>query len=366
MTLSEALRTKQLVVMLGTGGVGKTTISAAAALEASRDRRTLVLTVDPARRLADSLGVKLGSEIVHVRPNLDALMLDTKAALDALVRRYAPSADTLGRIFGSRFYEQLSDAFAGSEEFVAMGTLHDLVADGSYDVIVVDTPPSSHAIEFLRVNKKLIRVYESGVVKYLFKPTRFLRLGGGYMMNVLSRWTSSEYIEEMAEFMSTFDQMFADMETRVRAIERVLADPARTSLHIVSTAEEESVPQTARLYREVTGGLGLPIASCIVNRHYPRLKGLEVARALGDPAYHAGAVRRVTHATGAAPDAAARFIEDAVRAGLFYEALAADHEKYEAALRAQVPAPFDVVPAMPGSVHDLAGLERVRAALFDA
>jgi len=165
-SLREALRTKQLVVLLGTGGVGKTTISATCALEAARQgRRTLVLTIDPARRLADSLGVKLGSEVVNVAPNLDALMLDTKAALDALVRRYAPSGETLARILRSRFYEQLSDAFAGSEEFVAMGTLHDLLQDGRYDVIVVDTPPSTHAIDFLRVNKKLIRVYDSGVVK---------------------------------------------------------------------------------------------------------------------------------------------------------------------------------------------------------
>lgn len=364
MSLSHALRTKKLVVMLGTGGVGKTTIAAAAALEASRHRKTLVLTVDPARRLADSLGVKLGSEIVNVRPNLDALMLDTKAALDSLVRRYAPSAETLGRIFGSRFYEQLSDAFAGSEEFVAMGTLHDLVADGKYDVIIVDTPPSAHAIEFLRVNAKLIRVYDSGVVRYLFRPTRFLRLGGGYMMNVLSRWTSSEYIEEMAEFMTTFDQMFSDMEVRVRAIDAVLTDPAQTSLHIVSTAEEESVPQTGRLYRDVTQGLGFPIDSLVVNRHYPRLGGLEVSRALANPVYHAGAVRRVSHSTGVAPDAASRFIDDAVRAASFYEALAADHEKYKAQLMAHVPIPVSVVPSMAGSVHDLDGLERVRAALF--
>lgn len=366
MSLHDALRTKQVVVMLGTGGVGKTTISAAAALEASRTRRTLVLTVDPARRLADSLGVKLGSEVVNVQPNLDALMLDTKAALDALVRRYAPSADTLSRIFGSRFYEQLSDAFAGSEEFVAMGTLHDLIADGQYDLIVVDTPPSSHAIEFLRTNKKLIRVYESGVVKYLFRPTRFLRMGGGYMMNVLSKWTSSEYIEEMAEFMVTFDQMFADMEGRVRRIDAVLNDAARTSLHVVSTAEEESVPQTTRLVRDVTEGIGLPIDSLILNRHYPMLKGLEVTSALGDPAYRAGAIRRIGSATGASERDAAQFLDDAMMAGSFYQALAADHHKYEQALRAKVQVPFHIVPALAGSVHDLDGLERVRASLFGA
>ena len=364
LALAEQLRTKQLVVFLGTGGVGKTTIAAAAALEAARHRRTLVLTIDPARRLADSLGVKLGSEVANVRPNLDALMLDTKAALDALVRRYAADAGTLQRILRSRFYEQLSDAFAGSEEFVAMGTLHDLVADGRYDLIVVDTPPSAHAVEFLRVNKKLIRVYESGVVKYLFKPTRFLRLGGGYMMNVLSRWTSNEYVEEMAEFMTTFDQMFADMERRVRAIDAVLTDPTRTSLNVVAAAEEESAPRAARLYRQVTDDLRLPISSCVVNRYHPRLAGMEVTTLLDDPAYRAGAQRRLATATRAPPEAADRFLRDAVEAARFYEILARDQERWAGELRKALPVPFHVVPAMAGSVHDLEGLEKVRAGLF--
>jgi len=141
------------------------------------------------------------------------------------------------------------------------------------------------------------------------------------MMGVLSRWTSSEYIEEMAEFMTTFDQMFADMEARVRAIDRVLTDPARTSLHVVAAAEEESVPHTARLYRDVTEGLGLPIDSCILNRHYPRLSGLEVQDALAEPAYRAGAVRRLAEAAGARATDAERFLDaglERVRAALFH------------------------------------------------
>ncbi|HWH08093.1 MAG TPA: ArsA-related P-loop ATPase [Candidatus Thermoplasmatota archaeon] len=357
MNLDEQLATRQLVVFLGTGGVGKTTIAAASALQASRTRRTLVLTIDPARRLADSLGVKLGSEVVNVRPNLDALMLDTKAALDALIRRYATTPETLSRILRSRFYEQLSDAFAGSEEFVAMGTLHDLVVDGNYETIVVDTPPSRHAIEFLRVNRKLIRVYESGVVKYLFRPTRFLRLGGGYMANVLARWTSSEYVEEFAEFMTTFDQMFADMEGRVRTMDRVLTDPARTALNVVATAEEESVPQTTRLYEDVTRGLGLPIRSCVVNRFYPPLETEDVPEAFADPA-------RVAAATDATVEDAGRFVADARAATAFYRVLAADHRRYGAQLQAALPLPFRFVPAQAGSVHDLDGLERVRRSLF--
>lgn len=353
MNLSDQLASKKLVVFLGTGGVGKTTIAAAAALESARHRRTLVLTVDPARRLADALGVKLGSEIVSVRENLDALMLDTKAALDQLVRRYATTPDALTKILHSRFYEQLSDAFAGSEEFVAMGALHDLVEDGKYDVIIVDTPPSRHAVEFLRVNKKLIRVYDSGVVRYLFRPTRFLRLGGGYMANILAKWTSSEYVEEFAEFMTTFDQMFSDMERRVRAIESVLTDPSRTSLNIVASAEEESVPRAARLFETVTSELHLPIQTCVVNRYYPPIPG-------GLPPDVFGLAR--DH--GASAEHAKRFAEDALLGAHFYETLSADHAKYAAMLRKRVAVEFVMVPAIPGSVHDLASLEKVRAALF--
>ena len=365
LSLEDDIAQKQVLVFLGTGGVGKTTIAAATALEAAaRGRRTLVFTIDPARRLADSLGVKLGSEITNVRPNLDALMLDTKAALDALVTRYAHNPETLKRILHSRFYEQLSDAFAGSEEFVAMGTLHDLVMDGQYDLIVVDTPPSAHAIEFLRVNKKLIRVYDSGVVKFLFRPTRFLRLGGGAMAKMLARWTTSEYVDEFAEFMSTFDQMFADMERRVRSIDAVITDPARTALNIVTTAEEESVPGTTRFYRDVTEGLHLPVSTCVVNRFYPRLGGMEVTKMLEDAEYRAGARRRLAEATGASNHAADEFLRDAIRAAEFYSTLAQDHEMYAERLRRNVAAPFRIVPAQSESVHDLEGLDRVRAALF--
>jgi anion-transporting ArsA/GET3 family ATPase len=356
MNLEEQLRTKQLVVFLGTGGVGKTTIAAASALHASRTRKTLVLTIDPARRLADALGVKMGSETVRVKDNLDALMLDSKAALDALVRRYATTPDTLERILHSRFYEQLSDAFAGSEEFVAMGTLHDLVADGNYDVIVVDTPPSRHAIEFLRVNEKLIRVYESGVVRYLFKPTRFLRLGGGYMANALAKWTSSEYVEEFAEFMVTFDQMFQDMERRVRAIDAVITEPGRTSLNIVVSAEEESVPQAARLYDAVTKDLHLPMQTCIVNRyHAPLAHGLpdEVA----DP-------EKLHKRLGVERADAKRFADDARVAAHFYDLISRDQAKYAAQLRDRIGVPLTTVPMLAGSVHDLASLEKVRDALF--
>jgi len=358
--LEDQLAMKQLVVFLGTGGVGKTTVAAAAAYHASQGRKTLVLTIDPARRLADALGVKLGSEPVEVTPNFHAQMLDTKAALDKLITRYAPSPEVLRRIFASKFYQQLSDAFAGSEEFVAMGTLHDILQDGKYDLVVVDTPPSKHAVDFLATNAKLIRVFESGLVKYLFKPTKFLRLGSGYLANVLARWTSQEYLKEVADFMGTFDQMFLDMEKRVRAMQAILVDRQRTSLNIVTSAEYESIPMTQGLYNEVTKELKLRVDACIVNRYLPRLKGMEAVVDLReDKAFRQGAVRRVTEATGANAEDAEAFILDAVRAAQFYEVLATQHETNVRALQASVSAEFHFIPALPHSVHTLEGLRAI-------
>ncbi len=366
MNLADQLASKRIVVFLGTGGVGKTTTAAAAALHAAaQGRRTLVLTIDPARRLADALGVRLGAEPVEVRPNLSAMMIDTKKALDTMIERYAPSPETTRRVLASRFYTQLSDAFAGSEEFVAMGTLHDLYVDGQYDLLVVDTPPSKHAVDFLSVNRKLVAVFESGVVKYLFRPTRFLRLGGGYVANALARWTSKDYLEEVAEFMMTFDEMFLDMEARVRLMDRVISDPRLASVNLVAVPEAGSVASAAALHREITEIVGLPVSACVVNRHYARLPGTDaIPRLAADAGFAERGVKLLAHATGESEAAARAFLRDAVAAAEFHESLAASNEAGVRALAKAIPAPLLLVPALPGSVHDLDTLDAVRAHLF--
>jgi anion-transporting ArsA/GET3 family ATPase len=179
-----------------------------------------------------------------------------------------------------------------------------------------------------------------------------LRLGGGYMAQMLARWTSSEYVSEFAEFMTTFDQMFQDMEVRVRTMDDVLSDAHETSLNLVSTAEEEAADQTARLYDEVTRALAMPISACVVNRAY--------LPAPPPPSDLATLARK----HGASAEDAASFARDADEAARFYAALAEDHARYAAWLRERIAAPVAVVPALAGSVHDLGGLEKVRSALF--
>ncbi len=361
MKLADQLATRELIIFLGTGGVGKTTVAAAAALEASKTRKTLVLTIDPAKRLADSLGMTLGNNVVEIAPNLHAHMLDTKAAMDELIGRYAPSPETMKRIYESRFYQELGSAFIGSEEFVAMGALHDLLQDSDYEVIIVDTPPSKHAVDFLNVNKRLLRVFESGLVKFLFKPTRLLRVGGGYMANMLSRWTSREYLEEISEFMMTFDEMFLDMESRVRTMNAIFADPSRTSLNLVTGTEVEHVSMTRVLHEEITRDVGLPVAACVVNRYYPRLNGMETTRELaktGD--FRSRAIDLVTSHAHVDEASAERFLDDAVHAAAFYEIIAREQDANVAALkRAFAGVDFSHVPNQPTSIHDIEGLRSI-------
>lgn len=270
MSLNEALRERELVVFLGQGGVGKTTLAAAAAVAASRTRRTLVVTVDPAKRLASALKLEVGHQVTNVRPNLDAVMVDTKQALDDLLERYAPSRERLDRILASPLYQHMSDALAGSEEFAAMGLLHEFVVSGDHDLIVVDTPPSSHALDFLNVNKRLLRVFDSGTARLMFQPGKLFALAGGRLANVLARWTSREYLDDLSYFMLNFEGMFQDMESRVRTMESVLADASRTAIGVVAVPEPGIVRETLRLVRGLTDH-GFDPRFAIANRVWPPL-----------------------------------------------------------------------------------------------
>lgn len=269
--LQRALMEREVVAVLGPGGVGKTTLAASMALAASSaGRRTLVVTIDPAKRLATALGLELGHEVSHVQDNLDAVMVDTKRALDEMLIQYAPSREKLDAIFASPLYQQFSSALVGSEEFAAMGLLHEYYTRQDYDLIVVDTPPSKHALDFLTVNQRLIRVFQSGLTKWLFKPAGLFSVAGGRMAKVVARWTSREFLDTVSDFMLHFEEMFYEMEDRVETMEALLQDHQRTALGLVAVPDPGGISEAMGLV-EGLSEIGLQPSFSIANRVYPPL-----------------------------------------------------------------------------------------------
>jgi len=238
---------RRILVTVGTGGVGKTTISAAIALEAARrGKRALVLTIDPARRLADALGLdQLGhdaSPIPEVRlreagvppgGTLSAMMLDTKRTFDELVQRHAPDAEAVARIFANPIYQNLSDALAGSREYSAMERLHQLHTADEYDLIVLDTPPAAHALDFLDAPRRLTGFLDSQLLKLMFAPAlalgrtgfRLFQFGSNAVLPLVERVTGMEFLQVVSEFLLAFETMLGGFTTRAREIEALLRSP---------------------------------------------------------------------------------------------------------------------------------------------
>lgn len=253
-TLVEALGNARVLVCAGTGGVGKTTISAALAIEAARaGRRTLVLTIDPARRLADALGVEvLGAKPVAVdlsplasndseadarKPGsasapaqLTAMMLDPKPTFDGLVSRFAPDDAARDRILGNRIYRHLSEALAGSAEYAAMVQVHELLEANEYDLIVVDTPPADHALDFLRAPKRMREFLESRFVRAMVHPAvsagrfgaRLFGRGLARMLSLIERIAGGGFLDDVSEFLLAVDSLSVGFNERSEQVENVL------------------------------------------------------------------------------------------------------------------------------------------------
>jgi anion-transporting ArsA/GET3 family ATPase len=238
---------RRVLVTVGTGGVGKTTVSAAIALEAARrGKRALVLTIDPAQRLAGALGLPhLGHDAQEIPADrlrtagtapggsLSAMMLDTKRTFDELVARYAPDEAAIERIHRNPIYQNLTDALAGSREYSAMERLHQLAAAGDYDLIVLDTPPAAHALDFLEAPRRLTGFLDSQILKLLFAPARALgrtgfrlfQLGSSAVLPLVERITGMEFLHVVSEFLLAFESMLEGFTTRAREIEALLRSP---------------------------------------------------------------------------------------------------------------------------------------------
>lgn len=268
----------RVIICCGSGGVGKTTTSAALAIRLAREgRRVAVLTIDPAMRLADALGIgSLGNTARRVpldgTGTLDAMMLDAKGTFDEVVGRWASTDDARDRILRNHYYRYTSERLAGVHEYMAMERLLQLSTSGAYDVVVLDTPPARHAIDFLAAPDKMAKLMDEGVMRWLTLPSstggwRMIERGSEVLARVLQSMLGEETISDIAEFFSAFQTLWDGFRERSVRVQGLLRDPSTTFL-LVSTPSP-SARADALDFLEVLKKGRMPFAGFLVNRCVP-------------------------------------------------------------------------------------------------
>jgi len=364
-SLAAVLEGREVVVCAGPGGVGKTTSAAAVALGlAARGKKVVVLTIDPARRLAGALGLpelgneehrvdpeRLGAAGIDVPGELWATMLDAKRTWDALVERHAPDERTRQAVLSNRIYRELSSAVAGSQEYMAMEKLNELHADGRYDVLVLDTPPTRNALDFLDAPERLTRFIDSRSLAFFLKSNRrgmgLLGLGSTALFSVLRRVTGVDLLEDLAEFFRAFGAMTEGFEARARAVRALLESP-RTSFLVVSSPAPEAVEEAVFFHRRLQE-TGLPFGAAVVNR----------VRPLPTPAPDGELEAEL--ATLLDPALARRVMTNVADLTALAERDAVGIERLRSELGA---GPMLLVPELSDDVHDLRGLVEMQGQLF--
>ena len=354
------------VVCCGSGGVGKTTTSAALALRAAeRGRKVVVLTIDPARRLAQAMGIETLDNTPRpvpgvdpdARGSLDAMMLDMKRTFDEVVESQA-SPEKAAQILANPFYVALSSSFAGTQEYMAMeklGQLHkDALASGRWDLIVVDTPPSRSALDFLDAPERLSSFLDGRFIRLLLAPAkgpaRLMTAGLGVVTNALTKVLGAQVLRDMQTFVAAFDTLFGGFRQRAQKTFELLQ--AEETAFLVVAAPEPDALREAAFFVERLGAEQMPLAGLVVNRASRlSLSGLSGEQAL------AAAERLGPGSTTSAPAG--------LTAGLLR--LHADRTRLVARERrlrrrfvtAHPRVPTAVVPALSTDVHDLDGLRLV-------
>ena len=286
-TIQDLVSDHRVLICCGSGGVGKTTIAAVLALEGARQgRSTCVITIDPAKRLADALGLETLSDAPSTiakerwdddhsaKPDgtLSAMMLDTKSTFDKLVTGNAGTADQAQRILDNRFYRNVSGALGGTQEYMAMEKLHELHAGGNFDLIVIDTPPTRHALDFLDAPRRLLRLLDNRIFRMLMMPTRaYLRVASVAVQTFLrtvARVVGSEAIEDVVAFFRAFEGMEAGFRDRAIAVEALLAAP-ETGFVLVTSPRRDAMEEAQFFSQQLERG-GQAIDALIVNRVHPQ------------------------------------------------------------------------------------------------
>ncbi|WP_347059147.1 ArsA family ATPase [Blastococcus sp. HT6-30] len=358
-------RETRIVVCCGAGGVGKTTTSAALALAAARAGRTVVvLTIDPARRLAQSLGlVELDNEprrvdVPGAPGELHAMMLDMKRTFDDIVTAHS-TPDRAQAILDNPFYQALSSSFSGTQEYMAMEKLGQLRASDQWDLIIVDTPPSRSALDFLDAPNRMGRFLDGTMIRLLTAPSRagFKFASAGFLLfsRIVSKILGGQLLRDISAFVAALDTMFGGFRERATATYELLRRPG--TWFVVVAAPEPDALREASYFVDRLSAEGMPLAGLVVNRtHPPATTSLSATRA-------DAAAETVAEAGGdAAVLAAAALRVHAERMQL----AAREQHLADRFTSAHPDVAVRTVPAAAGDVHDLAGLEVMAEALTGA
>jgi anion-transporting ArsA/GET3 family ATPase len=348
--IETVLAGRDICVCAGAGGVGKTSTSAAIALgAAARGRKVAVLTIDPAKRLANALGLEqLGNEPRRVAGiegpgELWAMMLDAKRTFDDLVETYASDERTRDAVLSNRIYQELSSAVSGSQEYMAMEKLYELHAAGGYDLLVLDTPPTRNALDFLDAPERLHRFIDSRSLRFFLSPgLRVLGRGSGVLFAVLQRVTGIDLLRDLSEFFASFGDMSEGFKARAERVNELLGSDAATFV-LVASPRTDAIDDAIFFHGQLRQR-GMPFGGAIVNRFHDLTGGnrIDLEKALG---------------VELAARVEANFKD--------YRALAGRDRANLRRLTEQLDGErVIVVPELDGDVHDIEGLSRMTEHLF--
>lgn len=356
--LASLVRDRSIMICSGSGGVGKTTTAAVLAMEAAGlGRRAVVVTIDPAKRLADALG--LGDDGIGNQPKqidgpwpgeLWAVMLDTKSTFDDLVTTYSDEPEQAERILANRFYKNISGALSGTQEYMAMEKLYDLHADERFDLVVVDTPPSRNALDFLDAPRRLTRFLDHRLYRVLMAPTRgvmrAVNVAAQAFVRSVSKVVGGEVFDDAIAFFQAFDGMEQGFKERAELVLDLITSPT-TGFVLVASPKRDTVEE-ARYFADKLAEADIPVAALVVNRMHPTF----------------------TDALPEALRARADTLGGSDLGGLYrnladFALVASREEEHLTGLAEQVdPAPIIRVPFLRTDVHDLTGLALVGDHLF--
>lgn len=357
--LARALRERRVLVVCGSGGVGKTTTAAALALHAARGgRRVLVCTIDPSRRLATSLGlgrlsgrpraIRLGRrEAAAHGGSLWAMVLDVKTTFDTLVERHTPDEAARRRILDNRFYRHVSAALAGSHEYMAMEKLLELSDDPQWDLVVLDTPPTRHALDFLEAPDRLMDFLDTSVLRWFLKPyfaagrltLKVATRTGALAVRLADRFLGLEFLQDLSEFFLAFESMYDGFKERAGRVHALLREPS--SGFVLVAAPAPLALEEALYFHQRLTEKEMPFLAFVVNRVHP------------DPGRRSagGRGRSRVHVAPALADKLAETFRE-------QQALARVERRAVARLEVDARESPILVPEFEQDVHDVKGLAR--------